>query len=108
MSVQVEMKIKLPIELTKKERWYVASCPILDVHSQGETKKLARHNLIEALTVFFESCITHGTLDAVLKECGFRPAQKPVGKRRNISRADYINIPIPLMVNTIEANQCHV
>jgi predicted RNase H-like HicB family nuclease len=34
---------------------YVALCPELDVASQGETIESARANLIEALTLFFET-----------------------------------------------------
>lgn len=34
---------------------YVASCPEVDIASQGETVTEARENLAEALTLFFES-----------------------------------------------------
>jgi predicted RNase H-like HicB family nuclease len=34
---------------------YVALCPEVDVASQGETIEEARSNLVEALTLFFES-----------------------------------------------------
>ena len=34
---------------------YVALCPELDVASQGDTLAEARANLIEALTLFFET-----------------------------------------------------
>ena len=34
---------------------YVSLCPELDVASQGDTVADARDNLIEALTLFFES-----------------------------------------------------
>ena len=34
---------------------YVAFCPEVDVASQGETVSEARENLVEALTLFFES-----------------------------------------------------
>ncbi len=33
---------------------YVALCPELDIASQGDTVALARDNLAEALTLFFE------------------------------------------------------
>ena len=35
---------------------YVSLCPQLDIASQGDTVADARENLIEALTLFFESC----------------------------------------------------
>ena len=33
---------------------YVSLCPELDIASQGETVEKARHNLAEALELFFE------------------------------------------------------
>jgi predicted RNase H-like HicB family nuclease len=62
------MGIKLPAKIQNKEKWYVASCPVLDVFTQGETEKQARQNLCEALTLFFTSCLARNTLDAVLNE----------------------------------------
>jgi predicted RNase H-like HicB family nuclease len=34
---------------------YVATCPELDIASQGDTVEEARSNLTEALTLFFET-----------------------------------------------------
>ena len=48
------MNVKLPIEMLKRERWYVASCPALDVASQGETIKKAKDNLSEAVSLFLQ------------------------------------------------------
>ena len=71
MEVQVEFKAKLPVKITRKRKYVVASCPILDVVSQGETEAAAKRNLREALSLFFLSCFERGTLDAVLKHHGF-------------------------------------
>ncbi|MBF0103493.1 MAG: hypothetical protein HQK77_21540 [Desulfobacterales bacterium] len=61
----------LPIKIKKRKKWFVSSCPILDVCSQGETEDHAKKNLIEALSLFLTSCYERNTLEAVLKECGF-------------------------------------
>ena len=34
--------------------WYVSLCPELDIASQGKTVEEARHNLAEAIELFFE------------------------------------------------------
>ena len=34
---------------------YVALCPELDIASQGNTVEEARHNLVEAIELFFET-----------------------------------------------------
>lgn len=62
------MKIKLPVKIIKKSKRYVASCSVLGVSSQGNTRKKAKNNLIEALALFFISCIERDTLDAILKK----------------------------------------
>ena len=41
--------------IEREDDGYVALCPELDVASQGDTVELARTNLIEALTLFFET-----------------------------------------------------
>lgn len=96
--IGAEVKFILPFEINKDNGWYVASCPILDVHSQGKTKQKAKGNLIEALSLFFISCIERDTLSAVLKECGFKPmhAVKPTKK---LNRSRFLNIDIPLNIN---------
>jgi len=64
---RVTFTASLPIKYTKRKSWILASCPILDMHSQGETEKKAKKNLEEALSLFFVSCFERGTLDVVLK-----------------------------------------
>lgn len=58
---------------------YVVTCPILDICSQGSTKKEAEKNIREAVGLFLLSCIERDTLNEVLKECGFKPMlRKPI------------------------------
>jgi predicted RNase H-like HicB family nuclease len=99
---------RLPIKYTKRKKWYVASCPILDVVSQGETKAKAKKNLIEALAGFIESCIEHGTLDDVLRNCGFKFAKQVVLKRQTIPKEkDYIKVPISIITDFTSSKPCH-
>jgi predicted RNase H-like HicB family nuclease len=101
MQITVQFMAKLPITLTKKPKWHVASCPILDVYSQGDTAEKAKHNLGEALSLFFISCFERGTLDAVLKSCGFK-AVRPgpnLGIESAVHKGDYIDVPIPFLVD---------
>ncbi len=103
MSANIILNIQLSFELVKKEKWYVASCPALDVFSQGGTEKQAEKNLREALCLFLTSCVERGTLDAVLKECGFRPVPHSDPGKEFPER--YINIPLHLLSE--RADQCH-
>ena len=75
--IAVQFSLHLPAKITKKKKWFLASCPVLDIHSQGETEEQAKKNLTDALTLFFISCYERNTLDTALKECGFRTAYHP-------------------------------
>ncbi len=94
MRLIAHLKLQLPFEVKRDNSWYVASCPMLDVHSQGKTKQKAKGNLIEALSLFLFSCLERETLDAVLKECGFRPVDVKTIKKP--SRSKFVDIDIPL------------
>ena len=103
----MEMNVKLPFKMIKRKNWYVAKCPVLDVSSQGENEKKAKENLIEALSVFLFTCIENGTLDAVLKECGFSAIQTPSRKKKlNIPKSEYVNIPIHLLTSQSRQSRC--
>lgn len=107
METPVQFIVKLPIKITKKKKWVVASCPILDVHSQGNTEKKARNNLIEALSLFLVSCFDRGSLDTVLKQCGFKAIHQQAAPRTSsLSKEDYVSVPVPFIVNQQSA-QCH-
>ncbi|MBW1649766.1 MAG: type II toxin-antitoxin system HicB family antitoxin [Deltaproteobacteria bacterium] len=97
----ISMEISLPVKIEKKDKWLIASCPILDVFTQGKTKEEAKNNLNEALTVFLISCCERGVLEAALKqrgiECYSSPIEADTKATKQINREDYINIPLHLL-----------
>ena len=107
----VEFTCKLPVKIKKEIKCFLASCPVLDVHSQGETEEKAKKNLVEALSLFLISCFERHTLEAVLQESGFRPAIKykiPLAKQKE-NPNDYIDIPLPFKINHQKSltEKCH-
>ena len=42
-------KVPLPILITKEGKWFVASCPILDIATQGKTEKEVKENMAELI-----------------------------------------------------------
>lgn len=46
------VEVPVPVLLTKEGRWFVASCPILDVATQGRTEKEAKENLAELINEY--------------------------------------------------------
>lgn len=110
MKAGIRMEMRLPVLIVKKEKWYVSSCPILDVFSQGDTQQEAKKNIIEALSLFLTSCYEHGTLEAVLQQCGFKKAMvgAPVKyKGQRIDKAEYVKIPLYLTASNAGQTHCH-
>ena len=110
--IQAFFSVKLPFKLTKKRKWVVAFCPVLDIYSQGDTEEKARRNLKEAISAFLISCVERNTLDKVFKDCGFELATSEEFKveKKSSSAAvhhDYINVPIPFVVNPHHSQSCH-
>ena len=48
MTVQVP----LPILIAKENKWFVASCPILEIATQGKTEKEVKENIAELINEY--------------------------------------------------------
>ena len=111
MAFQVEMRLELPFEISQEGKWYIATCPVLDVCSQGESLEQAKENLAEALTAFLVSCFERGTLDAVFKQCGFKTKEPFINIKDGVTprekRPDLLDVPIPFWVNSGDPESCH-
>jgi predicted RNase H-like HicB family nuclease len=73
----METQNMMPVEVTFKPsgKCWLASCPSLDIHTQGENFERAQENLKEAIALFIESCLSRGTLKEVLRLAGYSPVQ---------------------------------
>jgi predicted RNase H-like HicB family nuclease len=43
------LQVPLPILIAKENKWFVASCPILDIATQGKTEKEVKENMAELI-----------------------------------------------------------
>ncbi len=67
---------------------YVSCCPALGVYSEGDTKKEARENIIEATELLIDYCLEKNILEKVLKERGFHPVhQRTKGRKPKLPGA---------------------
>ena len=103
----LEVRCVLPAVIRKHEHGvFVASCPVLDVVSQGDTEQEAKRNLSEAVCLFLVSCFERGTLDEVLRHAGFTPAgTAKKGKPQRIAAPFFplkVNLPFthPALLTT--------
>jgi len=65
--------------IEREDDGFVALCPELDIASQGSTIEEARANLIEALTLFFETAAPSEIARRVHSEIFVTQVEVPVG-----------------------------
>lgn len=105
MNGTIHLEMRVPITLREDAGWYIASCEMLDVVSQGRTRAQALDNVSEALQLFIETCHEMGTLDAVLHECGFH-AEKP-GEEQEPVDEPCVSIPLSLVAHRHAENRAN-
>jgi len=108
-KIAINFSARLPVTIKKRDKWFVSCCPILDIHSQGNTENEAKDNLVEALSLFFLSCYERGTLDQVMKESGFdigKFEKQPAPLKQ--TDLNFVDVPIPLIWNQTKKLECHV
>lgn len=62
----------LPISIFKDDKFFIAYCPVLDLATSGKSFEQAKKRMQEAIEIFFEELISHGTLEEALRELGWR------------------------------------
>jgi len=79
---RVEEVIPLPIVISREGKWFVASCPLLDIATQGKDEKEVRENMKDLIEEYFQDPDTH----------------KPEMKAIMSSSVSIINIPVKIGV----------
>jgi predicted RNase H-like HicB family nuclease len=102
---RVFFHLRLPAKTRKKANIYISSCDVLDIYSQGYSERESRENLIEAVKLFITTCFERGTLDQVLKECGFQAIKT---RAKPIKGHGFINVPIPFSAKGACLSECRV
>jgi predicted RNase H-like HicB family nuclease len=98
MKATVTFTISFPIEVKKEVRYFLASCPTLDVWACGESQQRAVQKLKETLQLFLTHCFDHGTLEMVLKGCGFTSMKKSFCKETE-QRLNDLDVPLPFTID---------
>lgn len=103
MPPLITFSMNIPVDVNREGEMYISCCPPLDVYSQGSTEDEAIRNLIEACQVFVESCFERGTLEQVLKDCGFSPTRK---KPVQNNKMRHLDVPLSLVANNAQNCAC--
>lgn len=48
----MSQQVPLPILITREKKWFVASCPLLDIATQGKTEKEVKENMAELINEY--------------------------------------------------------
>lgn len=57
LLIMAALEAVLPIVIAKEGKWYVATCPILDIATQGRTEKEVKENMSDLLNEYSEILI---------------------------------------------------
>ncbi len=69
------MKLEIEAEFWREGDQYVGRANPLDVMSCGNSREAAESALREAVELFLEAANDTGTLEDILVECGYSPAE---------------------------------
>jgi predicted RNase H-like HicB family nuclease len=103
MKATFTSTISFPIDVKKENRYHLASCPVLDVWAYGKTQQGAVNNLKETLQVFLAYCFEHGTLEMVLKGCGFTTLKRALCQN-STHPINEIDVPLPFVIDQSLSN----
>ena len=69
--------VRLEVDLIRDGKYIVAYCPSLELTSFGKTNKEAKKSFEEALNIFLEYSLEHGTLETNLLNLGWNTRRIP-------------------------------
>lgn len=58
IPIAMKRTVPLPVVITREGKWFVASCPILDVATQGKTEKEVKENMDGLIDDYMEDVDT--------------------------------------------------
>ena len=103
MKATFTSSISFPIDVKNENRYHLASCSVLDVWACGKTQQGAVNNLKETLQVFLAYCFEHGTLEMVLKGCGFTTLKRTLCQDSTHPIYE-IDVPLPFVIDQSLSN----
>jgi predicted RNase H-like HicB family nuclease len=75
----MQQPLRLTAIIEREDDGFVALCPELDIASQGPSVEDARSNLVEALTLFFETADSSEIKRRIRSEVFVTQIEVPVG-----------------------------
>ena len=92
----MQVGIKLPVQITKQGKRFIAWTPVLDLSTSGRTIKEAQRRFGEAVRLFMEELIEAGTTEQVLSELGWKRVQRS-WEPPKVVKHQTVNVSVPMM-----------
>lgn len=68
----MDIALKLPVQITKQGKQFIAWTPALDLSTSGRSIAEAQRRFHEAVDIFLEELVEAGTIDRVLTDLGWK------------------------------------
>lgn len=90
----MQVYFKVPVEIKEKDGRYIASCFLVDTHSEGPTKHEALDALTEAVHTFMTTSARKRELDSILHRHDLRLPDQG----EELATGRYIDVSIQLKI----------
>ena len=88
MSDEEKTTVPLQVIISREGKWFVASCPILDIATQGKDEREVKENIQELIEEYFQDPDT----------------PKPSIKELMTSTVSVINFPVKVVISSDKAS----
>jgi len=102
---KLNFQASLPVTFLREGDQFVAYTPGLDLSTTGDTFEQAKKRFGEIVQIFFEECLSMGTLDSVLTDLGWEKSKDKNGKKGSgswnppvVVGQDVQKVSVPMMV----------
>ena len=69
---RANVQLNLSLTILREGKKFIAYTPALDLSTPGDTFEQVKKRFGEAVSIFFEETLKHGTLDQALRELGWQ------------------------------------
>jgi len=94
MAKKIAVKVKIPVNILKEGKIYVAHSPVLDLSTSGKTFTQVRKRFSEVVQIFLEELNEAGTLDEVLTDLGWKKIASQMTPPVQVTQ-DLIDVNVP-------------
>ena len=89
------IQTKLPVQIFKQGKRFVAYTPLLDLSTSGRSEKEAKVRFSELVNIFFEELLEAGTMDEVMESLGWKKSKTQWQPPKIVSNQQ-VSVSIPI------------